>query len=171
MKNYKKDLENARDNNQARHVYNKGVEHANIFMQVLLDGAKESVKIYTKKFDNQVSSKDGFIKSLQRVLADNKIEVKILMEETSDNSAIVKLISQYNSPDFNNEIKIDINKKIKDCIIDSFDGNNYHFTVVDKQSYRLEEDTILFKAYGSFGYELDFTEGLDNYFNFCFKCN
>ena len=166
MKNYRNDLEKACKNREPRFVFNKGADHANQFMQVLLDSAEESVKIYTKKLDRKVSSKDGFIEALERVLKDETIAVNIVMEEESDNVDIVSLIQKYHETS-NNCIKVGIEAEVKECIIDSFDNNDYHYTVVDKSSYRLEKDIEEFKAEGSFYHDKDFAEGLDKYFDFC----
>jgi len=166
MKNYRIDLEKACKNREPRFVFNKGADHANQFMQVLLNSAEESVKIYTQKFNNKVSSKDGFIDALERVLKDETIAVNIVMEEESDNPEILELLRKY-SDKLNNTVKDNIPDEIKECIKDSFDKNDYHYTVVDKSSYRLEKDIVEFKAEGSFYHDKDFAEGLDKYFDFC----
>lgn len=167
MLSYREDLDKACINKEPRIVRNKGAHHANQFMQVLLLNAKETVKIYTQKLDKQVSSLPGFKEAFESVLQDPNIEVKIIMEENTDNSEIETVIESYSKPEYDNTIKIGLSKELKDCILDAFNGNDYHYTVVDRASYRIEEDIIGFKAYGSFYFEKDFAKGLDSYFDFC----
>lgn len=163
---YKKDLKLASESNEDRLIFNDMPAKANIFMNILLNHAKKSVKIYSHNLNNEVTSLDGFTQSFEEVLKNENIEVKILLNEDSNNSSIQDLLKKYSEKSYNNKIRRLTNK---DCIKKVFE-DDVHFTIIDEEAYRIEHDTVNFQAIGNFNNK-EMCKGLINLYNNLFSDN
>lgn len=143
---YKKDLEQASESKENRLIFNDRAEKANIFMNVLLNHAKKSVKIYSNNLNNEVTSLNGFIESFEKVLKNKDIKVEILLNEETNNTNIKKLLDNYINENYNNYSRKLFNK---DCIKKVFD-NDAHFIIIDEEAYRIEHDVVGYQAIGNF---------------------
>ncbi len=164
MENYTADILKASRNSEDRLVFNKGPEHASVLMSTLFDSAKQTICIYSKMLNNDVTNNDIFLNSFERILSDDTIEVKILLEEQTNNQNIINLFEQYKN--YNNEYRIiennNILKKIKDRMIEVI-KKDIHFTTIDDKAYRIEDDIKYYKAFASFN-GIKLATSLKNFF-------
>lgn len=165
IEEYKEDLEKASKGNENRIVLNDGPVKASILTTILLKNSKDFVYIYSNNLNKVVTSNKEFISILESKLSDPKIEVKILLNEATNNKEIEKLFKKYAEyKKFNNQIVI-----VKDFTkIKQVFKDDMHFSVYDNKAYRLEYNTISYKAEANFN-EPKMANGLKELFLYLFE--
>lgn len=128
------------------HFNNSGVNHAKIVLATIFDKAQSELKILAESLTSSVAKSDLYIDNIHEFLNKNNkgTKVKILVKNDkilNNNPLLLKVFQSHHN-------QVDI--RIRD--VDVFDNNkkSVHFTLADDNIYRLEENIIDFKAYGSF---------------------
>lgn len=164
IKLYRADLEKAATNRENRIVLNDGAVKAGELTTVLMSHAKKYVYIYSNKLNSEVTKNDHFEEAFEEILKNNSIEVKILLNEETDNCNIKKLLIKYNNT-LNNEYKIVTDTQ---SIKNVFENREIHFSVYDDVAYRLEHDIIKYKADANFN-NPEFSMGLKELFLYLYN--
>jgi hypothetical protein len=128
------------------HFNNSGINHAKIVLATIFDKAEKELKILAESLTSPVAKSELYIDNIHEFLNKNnkKTKVKVLVkndEILNNNPLLLKLFKAHNN-------QVDI--RIRD--VDVLDNNkkSIHFTLADDKIYRLEENIVDFKAYGSF---------------------
>lgn len=172
-KRYKDDLDKAVKYNENRLVLNDGPIKASILMNTLIGYAKKSIYIYSKMLNNEVTGisnndtglDNDFLNVFTRALEDKQIEVKIILNQMSNNDKINELLNTYceKGNEYNNSYKLLDNK----CIMTLF-NKDVHFVVIDDIGYRLEHDIINYRADANFN-NPKMAKGLKELFTYMYK--
>lgn len=161
---YRTDLEKAAFNKENRIVLNDGADKASVLTTVLMTHAKKYVYMYSNSLNKDVTEDANFIEAFTKILKDENIEVKILLNEQTNNENIQILLDNYNGT-LNNECKIVKNKQ---SIENIFRNKKIHFSVYDDVAYRLEHDIERYKADANFN-NPEFSLGLKELFLYLFN--
>lgn len=130
-------------------MLNDGVKKASFLLGTMLSIATKSVYIYTQKLNKDVTEDQYFLEHFLRVLIEDTIEVKIIMNEKTNNPEIQKALNTYAciGNTYNNNV---IEMHDRECIEMLFGKPDVHFSIIDDNTYRLEYDTVKFMADGNF---------------------
>lgn len=171
-KRYKDDLDKASLNMENRLVLNDGAIKASILIETLISNAKESIYIYSKMLNNDVTSitkketglDTNFLTSFEKVLSNKDIEVKIILNEHTNNLNLKNLLEIYcaKNNEFNNELKLLDNT----FILEMF-NKDFHFIVIDETGYRFEHDINNYRADANFC-NPKMAKGLKQLFNYLY---
>lgn len=139
---------------------NGGLEYAFVFYKVLFESAIKEIKIFCKNCSSGIWNNINFQTLVAKFVSNSNVSLKIL---TVDN------------PDIDNKFLLASNVEIykidnasKDAIYKHFRVSDCNFIIVDDSYYRIEFNTIKYKAYGCFN-DLDTARTLSNLFDTAFS--
>jgi hypothetical protein len=141
---YSEEIEYLASNHIDREFFNASDEHAQIVLTSMVRHTKEDLKIYCGNLCTDVSNDIVYLEEIQNFLSDRKGTMEILLCDYQDgfkSKPIYQLLSQYPS----NQVKIKTTKTLL-----FFNNKPIHFTVADKESFRIETDIEKKMARGNF---------------------
>lgn len=124
-------------------VFNTSLDHAGVLIEAMFQHARGSVNILTGKLNARVYGREEVVQQARLFLADPGHEVRILIEDASEEALREHPFFEAFSDNSNLHVKL-VNR-------DLAPGYKFHFTVMDGDSYRFERDKESPAAVAAFG--------------------
>jgi hypothetical protein len=146
MKEYRSFIENLADNKESMAYANSGPEHAAIIFSNIFRTSRKEVCIYAGNLASGISSRPEYLEELKCFL-DRKGKLQIILQslDQTKNPELFNLLSQYAFFD-----KDQISLYETTAIVEGDENKPIHFCTGDDLMYRMENDTEMFQASGSF---------------------
>ena len=127
-------------------IYNDSIEHAAIILQNIFSHARHSVKILTGQLNRDAYARRGIVEEVKRFIEDDTHRLQILFETES----LVAEKKIYHHP-FLREIAGSDRVQLRHVPQGLQQMYNFHFVLMDEDSYRFEPDKAEFGAVAAFG--------------------
>ena len=144
---YREKVEALANERQGEPLYNDSMEHAAIVLQSLLSRAERSIKLLTGELNRDTYGRQAIVKQVQRFLADKAHSVQILYENEAlvnapaEEHPFLRAVKGYSQVEL---------RHVPRWLQSSYD---FHFLLIDDDSYRFEPNTARFAAVAAFGDE------------------
>lgn len=156
---YRDQVEALADKHDGEPVYNSSLEHTAIVLQSMLSRARQSVKLLTGDLNRDAYGRRTVVEQIRHFVEDKSHSVKILYEDRTlgDGEA------QETHP-FLQAVKNKSHVELRHVPRGLQSRYDFHFMLVDGDSYRFEPDKDKFGAVAAFGDE-DGGKNLDGIFS------
>ncbi|MBD1210046.1 MAG: hypothetical protein H9535_16555, partial [Ignavibacteria bacterium] len=146
MDDYKEKVKRLAHERTGESFYNNSPDHAAIIIESLLETAQSEACIVTTAMNPDVFGREAVVSAARHLLSDAKRSMRILIETdpvdaVSPGHPLVQELRQHNAVEV---------RQIPSLISNDMD---YHFTVVDGDSFRFEPDKQKWEASAAFGDE------------------
>jgi len=143
MTNYRKMVREAALRRTGEPLYNGSLDHAAVLTEAMFEHGTQTVDIFSGRLNANAFATPEVLEKVGIFLSDPTHKVRILIEEphyidASDHPFIKKYSN-------NDDVSF---KKLPTNVAEHID---YHFTVMDSDSYRFEEDKNIPSAIAAFG--------------------
>lgn len=142
MSDYRKKVRIAASERSGTLLYNSSLIHAAVLTEALFENADDCVRILSGKLNAHVYGQSGVIEKARLFLADPNHRIMVLLESPQDLDK--KDHPFYTAFESNDDVEFR-------AMGDSFIPPDYHFTVMDDDSYRFEKDKNEPNAIAAFG--------------------
>lgn len=142
MFDYRKKVRDAAVRRDGHPLYNGSIDHASVLTEALFEFSNNEVCILTGGLDAHVYGNNEVIEKARAFLSVPNRKVRILVETPSS----IDVIDHPFIREFNDSDDVEIRK-----ISEVYDISQ-HFTVMDGDSYRFEEDKTKYSAVAAFGH-------------------
>ena len=171
MEEYKNFIEKLAKNKEESLYLNSGPEHAGIVLSTIFKNTKSELRIFAQGLKSGVATSDLYLDGLKSFLEKKNGTVKILIQEyySNEEPKVFNILSYYKF--FNKEqvtIKTTQSKVFTKPEKEKIEPKSIHFTTGDDSIFRLEEDIVTFKAFGSFNNK-EYTIKLNQIFDEIFE--
>ena len=156
LEDYRERVESLARERDGRPVFNGSLDHAEIIVETMFSHARNHVSILTGKLNARVYGTDEVREQARLFLADADHSVHVLMEDSDPadikDHPFIEEFSKYTNVTF---------KVVPKDVQDIYD---FHFLVMDDDSYRFESDKKSPTAIAAFG-EKEGATNICNIFN------
>lgn len=143
MTDYRKKVRQAALRRDGAPLYNGSLDHAAVLTEAMFEHGKKSVDIFTGRLNANAFATPDVLEKVSLFLSDSTHKVRVLIEEPefvdTNDHPFVKKYAKHDDVTFK-KLSADVAKHI-----------DYHFTVMDGDSYRFEEDKNIPSAIAAFG--------------------
>lgn len=144
MEEYQKYVRRLAQERTGESFYNNSPSHAAVILEALLDNAREKVCLITTSLNPEVFGNEGVISAAQKFLSDGTHVMQILIETDPEESIstghpLAQELVQHNT------VAV---RRLPPTLLTEM---NYHFTVVDADSFRFEPNKSRWEASAAFG--------------------
>ena len=143
LEEYRERVEALARARQGEPVFNGSVEHAAVIVENMFFHSNERVRILTGKLNPRAYGPDKVMEEVKLFLAEPKHKLEILIEEADKVSLVVNPFYAFVSKFENCQIRVVSNE-----VQSAYD---FHFLVMDNDSYRFEADKGDCQAVAAFG--------------------
>lgn len=143
MQNYRKKVRQAAILRDGEPLYNGSLDHAAILTEAMFEHAKDKVCIFSGSLNAHVYADKDVLDKIPLFLSESDHKIQIILENPkSIDEKDHPFILQYKDHD---DVEFrELPKEVSDKV-------TYHFTVMDDDSYRFEEDKNTPSAIAAFG--------------------
>ena len=143
---YRANVEALADRRMGEPMYNDSIEHAVIILQNILSHARSSVKILTGELNKDAYARRAILEEAKRFVENDSHTLQILFEnETLDSNEM-----RYQHP-FLQAIAGNERVQLRHVPRNLQTTYDFHFVLMDNDSYRFEPDKEKFGAVAAFG--------------------
>lgn len=143
MKQYRNKVQMAAANRTGTPLYNGSLSHAAVLAEEMFGNSNKCVNIFSGNFNARVYGTSDLVEKARQFLSDTQHKVRILLENPSAVDAEDHLFVREFSD--NDDVEF---KSLPDGVVGDID---YHFIVMDGDSYRFEGDKSEPTAIAAFG--------------------
>ena len=157
--NYKNEVKKLAKQRDGQPIYNGSVEHAAVIVENMFAHAHDRMSILTGKLQARVFGREEVREQAALFLADPRNKLQILIEED------VALTFEH---PFLEQFWRDSNVEVRHVPPDQQEAYNYHFLVMDGDSYRFEKDKDEPTAVAAFG-DAEAAHNLEDIFEYLWE--
>ena len=143
MEEYREKVERLARERSGEPFFNSSIEHAAVIVEQIFRSAKKDVCIITERLNGHVFGREEVVREAKSFLSDGTHSLKILMEEgasvLSPGHPLVEEMRRHSNVEV---------RKLDPSVTAKLD---YHFLVMDDDSYRFEPDKNKWEAVAVFG--------------------
>jgi hypothetical protein len=143
LKDYKAEVKRAAVKRNGKPVYNASLEHASIIVENMFEHAHSNVCILSGALNARVYGREEVVEQAKLFLADPSHKVRILLEDGS--------VANRSGHPFFEALDQSENMEIRCLPLATQEQYNFHFMVMDDDSYRFENDRSKCAAVAAFG--------------------
>lgn len=144
MDDYREKVEQLARERTGEPFYNSSIDHAAVIIEKMFRHADREVCIISNRLNARVFGQEEVVKEARGFLSDTNHSVRILLEDEAETlSEGHPLVEELRQHPKSYEVR-----KIPQQLVDVL---NYHFTLVDDDSYRFEPDKSKWEAVAVFG--------------------
>jgi hypothetical protein len=143
LKEYKAEVKKAAVERIGKPVYNASLEHASVIVENMFEYANSNVCILSGELNARVYGREEVVEQAKLFLAHPAHSARILLEDGT--------VANRNGHPFFEELEDAENIEIRALPKEMQNSYNFHFLVMDDDSYRFESDRSKCAAVAAFG--------------------
>lgn len=124
-------------------LYNGSLEHASVLVEAMFEHGNRCVRIFSGRLNANVYGTNEVVEKARLFLSDPSRRIEILLDDPDG-------VDRHDHP-FVSEFKNNDDVDFKFLPKELADRIRFHFTVMDNDSYRFEEDKAVPSAIAAFG--------------------